>query len=614
MNSDTIEKTAVNAVECAILNAGNFTPLFNKNDTVPSWDGEIIVYKGESKGKSNIVDVIPVQIKGTTVDKREDGGVRYSVKVADLKNYLNCKSGAVLYFVVFIEEGEEEPKKTIYYLKLLPFDLKHVIAKCAEQETVTLYFHPFPIKKKDIACLLYDVARDMQLQRAHIAADGVTLDSVINEQKVPVLTLSRTVIGEEVPSTPFSLLGQDFYFYVERQDNLQQPVMHGRIDGISLPVSCELSVNGVKYYDGYKRVEYVNQQILEIGRAIKFVYPKCNENGMQLCVNLSGNLSDDIKDLSFLLALFHYKKLQLGEIEYPCDLQNGQCRRSDIEAFRQLLEMYQLIQRLMKAMDVAGDFDFSQLKKEQQLELSRLYGFIIEGNKARIESQSDYSVIDAEIGNLRILLFAIADKLSEHCYEIRSFSDIRNIVLTTDGEQTTPFVGLSVEQIMHVDNIKYENLFQQLKTIPLSKSHVKEVTHLFYKLLLAYDKGGDKRSDILKHAIDLAEWLEKYDTYSDQIYKALNKLEAIKRSRLLNEQENEELFSITENAELTPIYRSLAYVLLGEQKSAERIFKQVPANIQEAVREYPIFRFWQGNSTCRSDADRENGHRLVYCY
>lgn len=605
MDSDTIEKTAVNAVESAILNAGNFTPLFNKNDTVPSWDGEIIVYKGKSKAKSNIVDVIPVQIKGTTVDKREDGGLRYPVKVADLKNYLNCKSGAVLYFVVFIEEGEEEPKKTIYYLKLLPFDLKYVLSYSSEQESVSLHFHPFPVKKMDIVCLLYDVARDMKRQRAHIAADGVTLDSVINEQKVPVLTLSRTVIDEDVSTTPFSLLGQDFYFYAERQDNLQQPVMHGRIDGISLPVSCAVSVNGVKYYDGYKKVEYVNQQILEIGRTIKFVFPKCNENVMQLCVNLSGNLSDDIKDLSFLLELFQHKKLQLGKMEYPCDLQNGQCQRDEIEAFRQQLEVFQLIQRLMTAMDVACDFDFAQLKEEQWDGLCRLYGFIVEGNKARIESLSAYGVIEPELGNLRILLFAIADKQAEHCYEIRSFSDTRNIVLSPEGDQTTPFVGLSVEQIMHVDNIKYENLFLQLETIPLSAPHVKGVTHLFYKMLLAYDRSGDKRTDILKSAIQLAEWLEAHDQYSDRAYKTLNKLEAIKRSRPLNEQESEELFSITENAELPPIYRSLAYVLLGEQKSAERIFKQVPVNIQETVREYPIFRFWQGNSTCRSDADRE---------
>ena len=246
----------------------------------------------------------------------------------------------------------------------------------------------------------------------------------------------------------------------------------------------------------------------------------------------------------------------------------------------------------MNAMDVACDFDFTQLKESQWAELCRLYGFILEGNKARIEFESDYGVIESEIGNLRVLLLAIADRQAVHCYEIRSFSDIRNIVTTVDGNQTTPFVGLDVEQILHVDNIKYENLFQQLETIPLSESHVKGITHLFYKMLFAYDRSGDKRIDILAAAIKLAEWLEEHDLYSDHVYKSLNKMEAIKRSGKLNEQDNEVLFGIAERTELASIYRSLAYLLLGEQKSAERIFKQVPVNIQNAVREYPIFRFW----------------------
>jgi hypothetical protein len=53
------------------------------------------------------------------------------------------------------------------------------------------------------------------------------------------------------------------------------------------------------------------------------------------------------------------------------------------------------------------------------------------------------------------------------------------------------------------------------------------------------------------------------------------------------------LFNIAEHSELPSIYRSLAYVLLGEQKSAERFFKQVPENIKNTVRVYPIFRFWK---------------------
>lgn len=596
MDSDTIEKTAVNAVESIILRAGNFTPLLNKNDTLPSWDGEIIVYKGRKKTKSNIKDTIPVQIKGTIVDKRVEGRFRYSVKVADLKNYLYCKSGTVLYFVVFIEEGEEEPQKTIYYLKLLPFDLKWILRDCANQDSITLDFLPFPVKKQKIACLIYDITSDMQKQRAYINAEPVTLESLFRESDTPTLTLSRTFERGEKPPSLLDFIGHDYYFYANRQDNVKQPTMHVKIEGICRTIDCPVSVNGVEYYTTYKRVEYVNSIVLKIGKAIEFILSKDDAPEIKLRIHTSWKLSEDIRDITFLLELFDRKELQLGKLILPCNLTPNSKHGINIESMKQHLETCQMIQKMMNAMDVSRDFDLAQVKENQWAELCRLYGFIIEGNKARIEFQSDYGIIEPEIGNLKILLFAIADKQNEHCYEIRSFSDTRNIITVEDGHQTSPFVGLSVEQILHVDNLKYENFFQQMETIPLSERFVKGVTHLFYKLLLAYDKSGDKRTDILTHAATLAEWLEKHDQYSDQVYKTLNKLEALKRSRQLTEQENEELFAIAEQGELPPIYQSLAYMLLGEQKSAERFFKQVPANIQSAVREYPIFRFWKGKT------------------
>lgn len=587
------EIVAVDTVSLAIATSGNFKPDIKKNDKLPSWDGEIYVYLSKKKEKQGLYDVIPVQIKGTERDTRTECGFKYSVQIADLRNFLECRSGTTLFFVVYIHEGKEETICDIYYEKFLPFDLKHILKEHENQDTVTITFRPFPKKKKERARLIYDIVRDMKRQRATIAADTVTLETILKESSNPILNVALTIDKEEDTSAPFFLLGRDYYFYTKRQDNILQPVMHGRIDGISIPIQYPVLINGIEYYSMYERVEHSNCIVFKIGESIEFVLPKDDSPEMKLRIHTSWKLSEDIRDITFLLKLLEHKEMSLGEIKLPCNLTANSKHGINIDAMKQHLESCQMIQNLMNAMDVSRDFDLAQVKEEQWAELCRLYGFIIEGNKARIEFRSDYGVIAPEIGNLRLLLFAIADKQNEHCYEIRSFSDMRNIVMTEDGHQTTPFVGLSVEQIMHVDNIKYENLFPQLETIPLSESHVKGVTHLFYKLLLAYDKSGDERTDILTHAVNLAEWLEKHDLTSDQIYKTLNKLEALKRSRQLTEQENEELFAIAEHAELPSIYRSLAYVLLGEQRSAERFFKKEPKNIQDAVREYPIFRFWQ---------------------
>lgn len=593
MNADK-EIVAVDAVSLAIATSGNFKPDIKKNDKLPSWDGEIFVYLSNKKKKKGLYDVIPVQVKGTERDSRVAGGFKYPVQIADLRNFLECRSGTTLFFVVYIHEGKEETICDIYYEKFLPFDLKHILKEHENQDTVTITFRPFPKKKKERARLIYDIVRDMKRQRATIAADTVTLETILKESSNPILNVALTIDKEEDSNTPFFLLGRDYYFYTKRQDNILQPVMHGRIDGISIPIQCPVLINGIEYYSMYERVEHSNCIVFKIGEAIEFVLPKDDSPEMKLRIHTSWKLSEDIRDITFLLKLLEHKEMSLGEIKLPCNLTANSKHGINIDAMKQHLESCQMIQNLMNAMDVSRDFDLAQVKEEQWAELCRLYGFIIEGNKARIEFESDYGVIAPEIGNLKILLFAIADKQNEHCYQIRSFSDIRNIVTSEDGCLTSPFVGLDEEQILHVDNIKYENFFQQLETIPLSESHVKAVTQLLHKMLLAYDKSEDKRSDILSYAINLSDWLEEHDQYSDQVYKTLNKLEAYKRSRELNEQENEELFGIAEQTELPPIYRSLAYALLGEQRSADRFFKKVPVEIQKNVREYPIFRFWKG--------------------
>lgn len=587
------EIIAVDTVSLAIATSGNFKPDIKKNDKLPSWDGEIFVYLSNKKEKKGLYDVIPVQVKGTERDSRVAGGFKYPVQIADLRNFLECRSGTTLFFVVYIYEGKGETICDIYYEKFLPFDLKHILKEHEKQDTVTITFSPFPKKKKERARIIYDVVRDMKRQRATIAADTVTLETILKESSNPILNVALTIDKEEDSNTPFFLLGRDYYFYTKRQDSILQPVMHGRIDGISIPIQCSVLINSIEYYSMYERVEYRNCIVFKIGEAIEFVLPKDDSPEMKLRVHTSWKLSEDIRDITFLLKLFEYKELSLGKLILPCNLTANSKHGINIDAMKQHLETCQMIQKLMNAMDVSHDFDLAQVKENQWAELCRLYGFIIEGNKARIEFRSDYGIIAPEIGNLSLLLFAIADKQNEHCYEIRSFSDMRNIVMTEDGHQTTPFVSLSVEQILRVDNIKYENFFQQLEIIHLSESHVKNVTRLLHKMLLAYDKSGDKRSDILTHAISLAEWLKKRDVYSNLAYITLNRMEAIKRSRELNEQENDELFGIAEHSELPPIYRSLAYVLLGEQRSADRFFKKVPADIQKSVREYPIFRFWQ---------------------
>ena len=94
-NATIIERKAINKLENCLMETRRIDPIINSNDKIPSWDGDLYLYKtcGEFS-KSNLVGRIPVQVKGKWVDNYPTGKAKFSVDVSDLKNYQN--DGGVL--------------------------------------------------------------------------------------------------------------------------------------------------------------------------------------------------------------------------------------------------------------------------------------------------------------------------------------------------------------------------------------------------------------------------------------------------------------------------------------------------------------------------------------
>lgn len=596
MNAGRIESLAVTAVKEVILHAGNFNPVFNENDTLPSWDGEIFVYKGEVQSKDELIEVIPVQIKGTTQDKRKGGNFCYSVEVSDLKNYLNCKSGSVLYFVVFLEESEATVEKYIYYKKLLPYDLKLILSQCENQDRVSLEFKLFPHNKNEINDLLNEFIFDMKLQKAHVFSTPISMEEVVNARIVPIVYLRQNADTEKEPSC-LEHLGKDFYGYISRQDNIQQPVFHGVLHEVCQYVPTPIMIKSEMCYPSYRAVDYVDRKEFVFSDGIKFILPKNEYSVLNLQYVQRGRIAERLNDIRFLTKLKQHKEFSIGSYTVPYDVTQAASGSIKFDLLNDIVDLLSILKKFVEVLDVREEPNIEELRKEDILNLIDLTQVLISGSTIKMDCASRFVVNNYEIAGLNVLVFAELVEGPEGGYRLKNFNDVPNVMTMVDEDGirclTSIYAILNEDDFLHVSNINFDKMLHQLQSIPISKGHSQVLSRLVVHMLLAYDKSGDKRKDILNAVIKLAEWLEEHDQYSDQVYKTLNKLEAYKRSRELNEQENEELFGIAEQTELPPIYRSLAYVLLGEQRSAERFFKQVPADIQKIVREYPIFRFWQ---------------------
>lgn len=68
VNTEWVERIAVNRLESALLSTGLVVPTIPTGDKAPSWDGEISLYSSQTSfPKRKLVGRIPVQVKGTHV-------------------------------------------------------------------------------------------------------------------------------------------------------------------------------------------------------------------------------------------------------------------------------------------------------------------------------------------------------------------------------------------------------------------------------------------------------------------------------------------------------------------------------------------------------------------
>ena len=117
-HSRITEMYSINHLEFCIGKERVLESKIAKNDTGPSWDGEIYMYKNE---KHNAIQEgvvrIPVQVKGKFEPEWiKKPNIIYPVRIGDLRNY--AAERGCIYFVIIVSEEEQE--YSIFYNMMTP--------------------------------------------------------------------------------------------------------------------------------------------------------------------------------------------------------------------------------------------------------------------------------------------------------------------------------------------------------------------------------------------------------------------------------------------------------------------------------------------------------------
>ena len=583
------EKIATNHVELAISKASHLVSHINSNDKEPSWDGDVEVYKksGHVHAKADLILKVPVQVKGHIKPNLKKKSIKYSIQYSDLRNYLYV--GGTIFFVVYFDKEDEH--YTIYYVGLLPFDLKKMLkdykgdfSKCKSIELKI-----FPTKKEDIDDIFLNFAHHMNRQRAAINSALLSFDSDLPTNTISLGYSTSAAKHYDLPLDYF--FDHETYIYAVLPQKVELPIAHlDRIELFSFTRDAPISIDSKVYFESYTVTRSKSSTVIRFGKGIQMSFSTAQSLPTKFNFTLSGTLSERIKDAEFMVAALsaHHYEINGGKIAFS----EADC--ANLPTLQKKLSFLLDVKKTLEAVHATADLDCSSLSVTDNTNLSILRAALID--KEPIKMCSSQSLLrSCHIANLELLLWVVPTEENSEYYNIYDFNYVPLIYREFDKNDkeypSTHFVMLNKDAMLKYCNIDYNALLDAVQHVPFSKDYSHSLNALLLEMLKAYDESKNSRIELLSTATALALWIKDSDPYTEHPIAILNYLQSVKRSRTLTSTEQAEILSLIEVAQDNESIYVGAYLLLDNPVAAKIHFDKLPEESQKFFESCPIYHF-----------------------
>lgn len=583
------EKIATNHVELAISKASHLVSHINSNDKEPSWDGDVEVYKksGHVHAKADLILKVPVQVKGHIKPNLKKKSIKYSIQYSDLRNYLYV--GGTIFFVVYFDKEDEH--YTIYYVGLLPFDLKKMLkdykgdfSKCKSIELKI-----FLTKKEDIDDIFLNFAHHMNRQRAAINSALLSFDSDLPTNTISLGYSTSAAKHYDLPLDYF--FDHETYIYAVLPQKVELPIAHlDRIELFSFTRDAPISIDSKVYFESYTVTRSKSSTVIRFGKGIQMSFSTAQSLPTKFNFTLSGTLSERIKDAEFMVAALsaHHYEINGGKIAFS----EADC--ANLPTLQKKLSFLLDVKKTLEAVHATADLDCSSLSVTDNTNLSILRAALID--KEPIKMCSSQSLLrSCHIANLELLLWVVPTEENSEYYNIYDFNYVPLIYREFDKNDkeypSTHFVMLNKDAMLKYCNIDYNALLDAVQHVPFSKDYSHSLNALLLEMLKAYDESKNSRIELLSTATALALWIKDSDPYTEHPIAILNYLQSVKRSRTLTSTEQAEILSLIEAAQDNESIYVGAYLLLDNPVAAKIHFDKLPEESQKFFESCPIYHF-----------------------
>ena len=591
VNTEWVERIAVNRLESALLSTGLVVPTIPTEDKGPSLDGEIRLYSSKTSfPKRELVGRIPVQVKGTYVRKLQEKAV-YQVEVADLRNFF--RDGGAIFFVVQIKTDEQY---RIFYAPLLRFQLQRLLEQAGNQKTKQISLETFPVGDKSrIVRILSDFLTNREKQWTLLPNVKSLNDLATSGMVVDHLGFSVSGFGlKRFDDVVDELLQHQIYIYAKPsgvEANFAVDLI--RPEAIVTHQSIRVTVNGEVLYDQIDIIRKPgNIKSFQLGRGI---VGSISQNKLNFQYHPCDTLHEQIRQLRLLTALMRGEPVKIGPLVLPCsDFKLTGHTQQEME---QRLSWLQTIARVLKQLHVSKDLNLAKMTDEEYQKLRNVVIGIDKGIPVPFSFDGALAYGKIEFGGISVLLNLKKSEDGKGVY-LSNFFDMENLKMTAEADQSpddgfaiSPYILMDVTLLSELDNVDLNEIVRSVEKQPYSTPYGDRIINLTLELLKLYDQ--NKSTEVLDICLNLLSFVEQHHDIPEEVI-IVNRLQIEKRRRALSAEEKEYLFMLKRPSIVLP-YQLAASILLESFQEAELIYEQMSEDERKLFDRFPIKNLWRNS-------------------
>lgn len=566
-----IEEIAVQRVKREILKYDCLKDYINTNDKTPMWDGEIYIYKENSKYKANedFRGKISVQVKGRKVTKIRSGKSKYSIDVEYLRAYQKDKKGVLLFVVEIIDSENTQ----IYYANLLPVDLKEILERVKDnQKTVSIDIRV--IKENSPSSMKMICLNFLRNSNEQMNIEIKNIDEIDKVHKIEF-----TVVGEEKYLEDY-LFNNDIYSYAfDEITNKKYALPKLKKIQKYQTNKVDVKIKDKLYYNQITIIKNREEEYILYGKSTKIYLDRNKIN-----FKLNGNVYERINDAKFIIDLLENKEIVIKnkKILLPVNIEEKQ-KEKYIESLRMDLNYLNKMKNLFEKFNIKFEKDLDSLDEEGLKNIKR---FTKLNDGILIDGLEESGVHFIEIAGYYIAFFVSVD--SNKKVEVYNYFDdlsgkIRVFYFDKEKNEISisPYINLTAENLISFSNVNIDIMKRSFDSPNYSEETSLRYNLWLLELIKAYDKSNEQKW------LEFAEYIiDKILEFSNSPTYIINKLQIIKRKRNLNKEEKDKLYEIKENEKDDMIQCGIA-ILLNNISDFERYFNKLEN--KEEFEKFPIY-------------------------